>query len=136
MSKDDNLVFIHEFSSARIAAMADRKYGKKLSPRIDEESLVNFFQAVRRVLCFYNVVEFTVVGIEFIFFKEQGAIKAFLVCNDRSQIEIKNQYIQAAALQLFPGKFLKLGKLFIHWNEVMKFEEEQNAKKTENPKAK
>lgn len=131
MQQEGNVVFLHDYTSFRVAAMAERKYSKKMSPKIDEESLENFFQAVRRVLWYYsNDEDFTVIGIEFLLNKQEGALKVYLVCNDKTQMEVRNPYLQTAVMQMFSGKLLKTGKLFIHWNEVTKFEEDLfNAKK-------
>jgi hypothetical protein len=125
MQQEGNVVFLHEYTSFRVAIMAERKYGKKMSPKIDEESLTNFFQALRRVLWYYsNDEDFTVVGIEFVLNKQDNVLRVFLICNDKTQIEIRNPYLQSTVLQMFSGKLLKAGKLFIHWNEVTKFEED------------
>lgn len=126
----DNLVFLFEDISFRLARYLRRKFGKKLGS--DEKSLTMFYKALRHTLSYYKDVdeESALVGIEFLVTKlpkKDVSVNLFLVLHDRRTIEVKNSNLADAVTQMFGPKLVKDGKIFFHWKQVEEFEDKLNA---------
>lgn len=129
MSKD-NLVFLFEDVSFRLARYLRRKFGKKIGS--DEKSLIMFHKSLRHILNYYKDVddESALVGIEFVVVRvpdKDASICLFLVLHDKRTIEVKNINICEAATQMFGPKLVKDGKIFFHWKQIEDFEEKVSA---------
>lgn len=133
----ENLLFLHEESSFRLARYLRRKFGKKLG--CDEKSLILFFKTMRLVFSFYKDVDehSVLIGVEFCMAEDEKgetSLVSNLVLNNQAMIEFKNKPLIEAVSRMFSPKLIKDKRMLIHWNTVEEFEAKARVSKEEATK--
>ena len=131
---ENNLVFLFEDASFKLARYLRRVFGKKTG--CDEKSLILLHRALRHTLSFYKDLDkdSALVGIDFsvvVKSDKTPVVCAFLILNDQRMIEVKNKDLTEAITQMFGQRLVKNGKVFFHWKMIENFEEQVYASQQE-----